>query len=110
MSPSSEPSEADRRQARRHDVRHLAICRVVAEDGPTLPATVIDLSSSGAGIEVPTWLPRNQELHLAFGGSANGLTVRARVRFARLANPPLWRIGCEFGQPLSDEEVALIVR
>ena len=99
---------ADRRVAPRRDVRFTVFCRIVADDGPTLPATVVDLSQSGAGLEIPTWLTRGQELHLGFGGKAAGLSVRARVRFARAAEAPWWHIGCEFGQPLSAEEFALI--
>jgi hypothetical protein len=109
MALDSLPPGAERRVAPRRDVKLPIFCRIVADDGPVLSALVLDLSQSGAGLELPSWLPRNQELHLGFTGGGAGLTVRAIVRFARPADPPQWRIGCEFGQPLSVEEFAAIV-
>ena len=109
MSVEKPPQGAERRVSPRRDVRLPVFCRIVADDGPVLPAVVLDVSQSGVGLEIPTWLPRGQELHLGFSGAAAGLTVRALVRFARPADAPNWRIGCEFGQPLSEDEFAAIV-
>ena len=104
------PTGAHQREHARRELRVPTFCRVAAEDGPMLRGDIVDLSRGGAGLLLPSWLPREQEVHLGFAALAGrGLILRARVRFARAHDDRFWRIGCEFGQPLSQDEFDALV-
>jgi hypothetical protein len=103
-------TEQERRGRERRGTQGAVFCRVVADDGPLLRGELIDLSNAGVGLVLNSWLPRNQEIEVAFTSLAKlGLLVRGFVRHARVMDEASWRIGCEFQRPLSDEELSSVL-
>ena len=60
------------------------------------PATLVDLSTTGAQVLSPTVLKPNQRVRLTFTDQAGDLRVNGNVAWATFEIPPRYRAGIEF--------------
>jgi hypothetical protein len=103
--------ERERRGRERCGKHGAVFCRVVADDGPLLRGELIDVSLNGVGLVLNSWLPRNQEIEVAFTSLARlGLLVRGFVRYTKVMDESSWRVGCEFQRTLSDDELQSVLQ
>ncbi len=76
-----------------------------AQEAP-IDAEVVDLSRGGLGLIVDTLFVVDSYLRVTSIQNPLGPRVEARVR-SRVPAGTRWRIGCEFTQPLTDEELGM---
>jgi hypothetical protein len=91
----------------------LAIrCRLLGDSGNGgWPATLVDLSRKGAAVEIARECPRGTVLALSVDGLVGRFErpVLLRVSRVKAVSPTLWRIGCTFVKPLSEEELQAVL-
>lgn len=104
------------RSEKRYSVRYphtLAIrCRLLGDSGNGgWPATLVDLSHKGAAVELDRECPRGTVLALSVDGLVGRFErpVLLRVSRAVAVASHLWRLGCTFVKPLSDEELQAVL-
>jgi hypothetical protein len=110
-SPTSVGTQPDRRAALRHRASFQAPCWLAA-GGPVWKGYVRNLSVLGIGMIVPEKVEAGDLIHIDLRRRADTPVRRilARVVHVNQEEGGWWFIGCEFAQPLNDEELRELVQ
>jgi serine/threonine protein kinase len=102
------PTPQERRRARRFPTALLGSCETVPGGGRQWPAQVMDVSLTGACLQVEERFEPGAVLRIALAAEPSGPTfdLLVRVRWARQAGPRAWLVGGAFVQQLSEDELS----
>ena len=112
VSQISSPAVQDERAGGTFDLNRVIRCRLTpAQGGPSLGATVLDLSARGADLLLRWWLGPGSAVSLRFsrGIFLAPFTVAARVTSCAEAGDGRWLLGCELARPLTADELAALL-
>jgi hypothetical protein len=106
------PQGTERRAQLRFPGTRKAACRFLGQEADALAAACIDnVSRSGVALRMRQRAPRGAVLVITMDGIGGRFArpMLARVTNCRAAADGLWRIGCSFVRPLTDDEVQVLV-
>jgi serine/threonine protein kinase len=105
------PTAQDRRRARRFPTALLGSCETVQGGGRQWPAQVVDVSLTGACLQVDEHFEPGAALRIALPAQPSGPTLDlvVRVRWVRQAGPRAWFVGGAFAEQLSEGELRTIL-
>ncbi len=109
---SAKKSADERRADFRHPVELEAQCRALGNARQRWPAWIIDFSLSGMCLRMPRRFEAGSVLEVSFTLQSDKNSERnqlLRVRWVQTSEKKTWLLGCEFANPITDEEIDAII-